>query len=292
MAASSIGYLIHINFNPPIVLPSRTKSTSLSFTFSNAKHPFKWSHRICALPPAVSVMASGSSREVLPSALDSSSEPPAIFDGTPKLYISYSCPYAQRTWIARNCKGLQEKIMLVPIDLKNRPDWYKEKVYPANKVPSLEYKNEVKGESMDLIRYIDSNFEGPSLFPDDPSKREFAEELFSYFDSFYKAVISSLKEDRVNDAISAFDSIETALSKFVDGSFFLGTFSLVDIAYAPFIERFQPFLLEVKNYDITKGRTKLAAWIKEMNQIEAYTVTKRDPKEHLESYKRRFLSQL
>lgn len=31
-------------------------------------------------------------------------------------------------------QGLQEKIKLVPIDLKNRPDWYKEKVYPANKV--------------------------------------------------------------------------------------------------------------------------------------------------------------
>ncbi|KAK4373507.1 hypothetical protein RND71_008891 [Anisodus tanguticus] len=221
---------------------------------------------ICALP-AISVMAFGSSKEVLPPALDSSSQPPAIFDGTPKLYISYSCPYAQRTWIARNCKGLQEQIKLVPIDLKNRPEWYKEKVYPTNKVPSLEHNNEVKGESMDLIRYIDSNFEGPSLFPDDPSKREFAEELFTYFDSFYKAVISSLKEDRVNDAIAAFDSIETALSKFVDGSFFLGTFSLVDIAYGPFIERLQPFLLEVKNYDITTGRTKLAAWIKEISKL-------------------------
>ncbi|KAI3926922.1 hypothetical protein MKX01_032837, partial [Papaver californicum] len=29
--------------------------------------------------------------------------------------------------------GLQEKIKLVPIDLPNRPDWYKEKVYPPNK---------------------------------------------------------------------------------------------------------------------------------------------------------------
>ncbi|KAF3679397.1 Protein IN2-1 -like protein B, partial [Capsicum annuum] len=292
MAASSIGYQIHINFNSPIIFPSKTKLSSLSFSFSNAKYALKWNHigchRICALP-VVSIMASRSSTEVLPPALDSSSEPPTIFDGTTKLYISYSCPYAQRTWIARNCKGLQEKIKLVPIDLKNRPDWYKEKVYPANKVPSLEHNDEVKGESMDLIRYIDSNFEGPSLFPDDPYKREFAEELFSYFDPFYKAVISSLKEDRIDNAISAFDSIETALSKFDDGSFFLGTFSLVDIAYAPFIERFQPFLLEVKNYDITAGRIKLAAWIKEMNQIEGYTVTKRDPKEHLENYKRRFL---
>ncbi|MBH0219711.1 hypothetical protein GH793_16145, partial [Listeria monocytogenes] len=105
-----------------------------------------------------------------------------MFDGTTRLYISYSCPYAQRTWITRNYKGLQDKIELVPIDLQNRPAWYKEKVYPANKVPSLEHNNEVKGESLDLIKYIDSNFEGPSLFPSDPVKRQFAEELLSYTD--------------------------------------------------------------------------------------------------------------
>ena len=31
-------------------------------------------------------------------------------------------------------QGLQDKIKLVPIDLENRPAWYKEKVYSANKV--------------------------------------------------------------------------------------------------------------------------------------------------------------
>lgn len=35
----------------------------------------------------------------------------------------------------------------------------------------------------------------------------------------------------------------------------------VDIAYAPFMERFQPFLLEVKKYDIAEGRPKLGTWI-------------------------------
>ncbi|XP_022877793.1 glutathione S-transferase L2, chloroplastic-like isoform X3 [Olea europaea var. sylvestris] len=195
------------------------------------------------------------------------------------LYISYTCPYAQRTWITRNYKGLQDKIILVPIDLKNRPAWYKEKVYPANKVPSLEHNYQVMGESLDLIRYIDSNFEGPPLFPDDPAKRELAEELLSYTDSFRKAVTSFFKGDEMSVAGAAFDNMETALSKFDDGPFFLGQFSLVDIAYAPFIERFQIFLMEVKNYDITVGRPRLALWIEEMNKIEAYKETKRDPRE-------------
>ncbi|KAL8557609.1 hypothetical protein ACS0TY_004893 [Phlomoides rotata] len=228
-------------------------------------------------------------KEVLPPVLDSSSEPPAIFDGEPKLYISYNCPYAQRVWITRNCKGLQKTIKLVPIDLKNRPSWYKEKVFPANKVPSLEYNNEVKGESLDLIQYIDGNFEGPLLFPEDPTKRMFGEELLSSVGSFYKAAITSLKKNRINETGAAFDDIEIALSKFDDGPFFLGQFSLVDIAYIPFVERLQPFFFEVKNYDIRGGRQKLALWLEEMNKIEGYKQTRRDPKEHVESYKRRFL---
>ncbi|XP_028072440.1 glutathione S-transferase L3-like isoform X1 [Camellia sinensis] len=237
-------------------------------------------------------MATGSVQEVLPPALDSTSDPPAIFDGTTRLYISYICPYAQRAWITRNCKGLQEKIKLVPIDLQNRPTWYKEKVYPQNKVPSLEHNNEVKGESLDLVKYIDSNFQGPSLFPNDPAKRQFGDELLSYTDSFNKGVITSFKADGMNDADASFDYIETALSKFDDGPFLLGQFSIVDIAYAPFIERFQPFLLDVKNYDITAGRPKLAAWIEELNKNEAYKQTKGDPKDHVENYKKRFLAQL
>ncbi|XP_020108614.1 protein IN2-1 homolog B-like isoform X2 [Ananas comosus] len=223
-------------------------------------------------------------KEVLPPPLTSESEPPHLFDGTTRLYISYTCPYAQRTWIARNYKqGLQEKIKLVPIDLLNRPAWYKEKVYSTNKVPSLEHNNEVKGESLDLIKYIDSHFEGPKLLPDDPEKRQFAEELLSYTDTFNKEVFTaSRSEGEVDDKVAPeWDKIEDALSKFDDGPFFLGQFSLVDIAYAPFIERFQLFLAEAKNYDITKGRPKLKLWIEELNKIDAYTQTKRDPQELL-----------
>jgi glutathione S-transferase len=35
----------------------------------------------------------------------------------------------------------------------------------------------------------------------------------------------------------------------------------VDIAYIPFVERFQDFLSAELNYDITAGRPKLARWI-------------------------------
>uniref|UniRef100_A0A7N2MDU6 GST N-terminal domain-containing protein n=1 Tax=Quercus lobata TaxID=97700 RepID=A0A7N2MDU6_QUELO len=196
----------------------------------------------------------GTVNEVLPPPLDSTSEPPQFFDGTTRLYISYTCPFAQRVWITRNCKGLQDKIKLVILDRENRPAWYKEKINSADK---------------------------------DPEKKEFAEELLSYTHTFNKAVFSSFERDG-NEAGAAFGYIETALSKFEDEPFFLGQFSLVDIAYAPFIERFQPFLLDVKKYDIIAGRPKLVAWIKEMDKNDAYKQTRREPKELVEIYKKRF----
>ncbi|KAL7214859.1 hypothetical protein ACSBR1_027105 [Camellia fascicularis] len=163
----------------------------------------------------------------------------------------YCCLIILLLIFCRDAIGLQEKIKLVPIDLQNRPDWYKEKVYPPNKVPSLEHNNEIRGESPDLLKYIDSYFEGPALYPD----------LLSYTNTFNLAVITSLKGGSENEISTAFDYLESALFKFTDGPFFLGQFSLVDIAYAPFIERFYPLLLDVKKYDITTGRPMLTSWI-------------------------------
>lgn len=228
--------------------------------------------------------------EVLPPVLDSNSVPPNLFDGTTRLYISYICPYAQRPWIARNYKGLQDVIKLVPIDLDNRPAWYKEKVYSANKVPSLEHNNEIRGESLDLVKYIDANFEGPSIIPDDPAKIAFAEEMLSYSDTFNSILRYAFSPgpDVANDVVGILDHLEGALSKFDDGPFFLGQFSLVDIAYAPFFERFHPLYLDAKNYDFTTGRPKLKLWLEELNKIDGYVQTRRDPQELLGALKKRY----
>ncbi|CAN1304523.1 Glutathione S-transferase L3 [Linum perenne] len=227
--------------------------------------------------------------ENLPPSLDSTAEQPPLFDGTTRLYTAYVCPYAQRVWITRNFKGLQNEIKLVPLILQDRPTWYKEKVYPANKVPALEHNGKIIGESLDLIKYLDSNFEGPSLIPEDRSKRKFADELLSSCDTFVGSVYSSFKEYVAEEVDPVFDYLENALWRFHDGPFFLGQFSLVDIAYLPFIERFQVFLSEVFKYNITAGRPGLEAWIEECNKIEAYKPTKVDPKETVVNFSKRFL---
>ncbi|KAK7396537.1 hypothetical protein VNO78_17615 [Psophocarpus tetragonolobus] len=217
----------------------------------------------------------------------STSDPPPLFDGTTRLYTSYTCPYAQRVWIAMNYKGLQDKIELVPIDIRDMPAWYKEKVYPVNKVPSLEHNGKVLGESLDLIKYVDANFEGPPLVPADPAKKEFGEQLTSHIDSLMKDLYASFKgEDPVHKAGASFDYLENALGKFDDGPFFLGQFSFVDAAYAPFVERLEITFSEVYKNDITSGRSKLATYIEELNKIDAYKTTKVDPQEFVEVFKK------
>ncbi|XP_073151354.1 glutathione S-transferase L3-like [Henckelia pumila] len=236
-------------------------------------------------------MAATAVFEVLPPILDSTSDPPPLFDGTTRLYISDICPYAQRVWIVRNYKGLQDEVKLVPIDLQNRPAWYKEKVYPGNKVPSLEHNGKVIGESLDLVKYVDRNFEGPALLPDDPAKQKFAEELIAYSDTFINNVYTSFRGDAVKESAAGFDYLETALHKFDDGSFFLGQFSQVDAVYAPFLERFHIIFQEIFKHDITSGRPKLAAWIEAINKIDAYKPTKVNPEKLLAVTKKRYLGE-
>ncbi|KAG0516814.1 hypothetical protein BDA96_09G035400 [Sorghum bicolor] len=237
-----------------------------------------------AAPDDSTVRETTKAEEVLPPTLGSGSQPPNLFDGTTRLYISYICPYVQRVWIARNFKGLQEKIQLVAIDLQDKPAWFLEKVYPPGKVPVLEHNGNIIAESLDLLSYLDANFEGPKLFPgdQDPAKQAFADELIANSDSIIIALFRAGRayaEGQGDDDISkllapALDKVEESLGRFSDGPFLLGqSMSAVDMVYAPFIERFKDFFAAVKHYDMTQERPKLKEWIEELNKIDAYTAT-------------------
>ncbi|KAH9326709.1 hypothetical protein KI387_006887, partial [Taxus chinensis] len=167
--------------------------------------------------------------DAIPPILDSKSQPPPLFDGTTRLYISVICPYAQRVWAARNYKGLND-IQIVAIHLHDRPAWYKEKVYSANKVPALEHNGKVIGESLDLLEYLDNNFGGPKINPKDAAKKEAANDLLKYSNTFNTTGFVGLTKPEsafVEEFGPALDYLENALGKFsADGPFFLGEFSL------------------------------------------------------------------
>jgi glutathione S-transferase len=98
-------------------------------------------------------------------------------------------------------------------------------------VPALEHNNQVTGDSLDLVKYIDSNFDGPAMLPDvrqiysifrfvmlvvkkratflsginslafinlqDSAKKKFAEELLAFSDRFNSAFFSCLRSKGV-----------------------------------------------------------------------------------------------
>ncbi|KAH7426628.1 hypothetical protein KP509_10G009200 [Ceratopteris richardii] len=211
--------------------------------------------------------------------LDSKSDPPNLFDGTTRLYVSRTCPYAQRAWSVRNYKGLDD-IELVGIDLQDKPKWYLEKVYPVGKVPSLEHAGKVMGESLDLMEYIDKNFEGPSLLPKGPEKEKISKELLNLCDDLITQMFSVLRNKEADAAYAdkhigpLLDLLEVALGKYeAEGPFFLGELTLVDMAYAPFFERLGLLAPALLNYDIFGGHPKLAKWFKAMQMVDAYTST-------------------
>ncbi|KAH8960088.1 hypothetical protein BDL97_06G112400 [Sphagnum fallax] len=163
-----------------------------------------------------------------------------------RLYYFPVSPFSQCVKIALNYKGLDE-IECLPISLNDKPTWYVEKVYPVGK---------------------------------EEDKKEAAAKLLKYRSTFVEAWLKALG---LHDATPAlleevlapiFNHLENALRNYAnEGPFILGKFSMVDIAYVPFIERAE-ISFSNANYDIMAGRPKLAKWIEAMNTIDAYTSTK------------------
>ncbi|KAL5200295.1 hypothetical protein ABZP36_021498 [Zizania latifolia] len=76
-----------------------------------------------------------------------------------------------------------------------------------------------------------------------------------------KLMPDTLLANVTSSSVAALDKVEAAQAKFNDAPFFLGQFSLVDIAYVPFIERFHIFFSDIKTYDITEGQPNLEKFI-------------------------------
>jgi len=101
-------------------------------------------------------------------------------------------------------------------------------------VPVLEHNGNIIAESLDLLSYLDANFEGPKLFPrdQDPAKQAFADELIASSDSVIIALFRAGRayaqaqgqgDDDISELLApALDEVEESLGRFSDGPFLLG----------------------------------------------------------------------
>src|SRR5213079_525956 len=146
------------------------------------------------------------------------------------------------------------------------PDWFLA-ISPHKKVPVLSIDEKVSlFESNAINEYLDETI-SPRLHPEDPIERAVNRAWTDYVPTFASSVTGcayAATEADYEKAIAkfpeAFDRLEKALEKQGSGPFFNGAkYSLVDAAYAPFLQRYV-FLDGIKPLGIIEKFPRLKAW--------------------------------
>lgn len=175
-----------------------------------------------------------------------------------------TCPWVQRSAIVLREKNTPFELRHIEPD--NRPDWFLA-ISPHKKVPVLRIDDSLSlFESNAINEYLDETI-APRLHPEDPIERAVNRAWTDYVPSFASAVTATAYADTEADYAAAaekipdaFGRLEKALEKQGSGPFFNGAkYSLVDAAYAPFLQRYH-FLDRVRRLGHLEKFSRLKAW--------------------------------
>src|SRR6201981_1637077 len=181
------------------------------------------------------------------------------------LLVSFkTCPWVQRAAIVLREKNVDFEFRHIESD--NRPDWFLA-ISPHKKVPVLRVDDRVSlFESNAIAAYLDETVL-PRLHPEDPVERAMNRAWTDYVPTFAEVVTATAYADTEADYNKAaeeipvpFERLERALEKQGSGPLFNGAkYSLVDAAYAPFLQRYV-FLDGVKRLGHIEKFPRLKAW--------------------------------
>jgi len=184
---------------------------------------------------------------------------------TKYMLVSFkTCPWVQRSAIVLREKSTEFEMRHIEPD--NRPDWFLA-ISPHKKVPVLRIDDKLSlFESNAINEYLDETIE-PRLHPADPIERALNRAWTDFVPTFASAVTATAYADTEADYDKAaagipapFERLEKALEKQGRGPFFNGEkYSLVDAAYAPFLQRYF-FLDRVRKLGHIESYPRLKAW--------------------------------
>lgn len=175
-----------------------------------------------------------------------------------------TCPWVQRSAIVLREKRTPFELRHIEPD--NRPDWFLA-ISPHKKVPVLRIDDRVSlFESSAINEYLDETIE-PRLHPSDPVERAINRAWTDYVPTFASSVTGcayAATEEAYKKASeqtpTAFERLEKALERQGSGPFFNGgEYSLVDAAYAPFLQRYF-FLDRIHRIGLMEKFPRLKAW--------------------------------
>ena len=181
------------------------------------------------------------------------------------LLVSFkTCPWVQRSAISLREKNTPFEFRHIERD--NRPDWFLA-ISPHRKVPVLRVDDSVSlFESSAINEYLDETI-APRLHPEDPVQRAINRAWTDYVPTFAEHVTGVAYADDEAAGKScldkipvAFERLERALEKQGAGPLFNGAkYSLVDAAYAPFLQRYF-FLDRIRPIGQIAKYPRLKAW--------------------------------
>ena len=182
------------------------------------------------------------------------------------LLVSFkTCPWVQRAAIVLREKNVPFEFRHIERD--NRPDWFLA-ISPHKKVPVLRIDDTVSlFESNAINEYLDETIE-PRLHPPDPVQRAINRAWTDFLPTFSDMVTGqAYSEDEaeykadIAKIPQAFEKLEGALkAQSPSGPFFNGAkYSLVDAAYAPFLQRYF-FLDRIRPIGLIGQYPRLKAW--------------------------------
>jgi glutathione S-transferase len=182
------------------------------------------------------------------------------------LLVSFkTCPWVQRAAIVLREKGVEFEFR--HIDRDNRPDWFLA-ISPHKKVPVLRVDDAVSlFESNAINEYLDETIE-PRLHPADPVQRAINRAWTDFLPTFSEMVTGQAYAENeaeyqadIAKIPQAFEKLEGALkAQSPGGPFFNGAkYSLVDAAYAPFLQRYY-YLDRIKPLGFIEKFPRVKAW--------------------------------
>jgi glutathione S-transferase len=175
-----------------------------------------------------------------------------------------TCPWVQRVAIVLREKKIDFEFTHIEPD--NRPDWFRA-ISPHNKVPVLRLDDRVSlFESGAIAEYLDETV-APRLHPQDPVQRAVNRAWIEYLPTFvdlasgHAYAASEAEYDKAAAEVpAAFEKLEKALERQGSAPFFNGAgYSLVDAAYAPFLQR-HLFLERIRKLAHIDRFPRLKAW--------------------------------
>lgn len=200
------------------------------------------------------------------------------------------CPYCERVMFALEEKEIPYQVEF--IDLSSKPQWYLD-IVPTGLVPAAKIKGELIYESKDILLALEDKFL-PSLLPSDSTLNKAAIEAIANCES--KGLIQAayrfmLGRGRNNEGDTSpeellslqtefeakLEDIEQFLAKY-PGDYFMEEFSLVDIMYAPHLNRIASNMPVYVGYQIRGSERfpNLNRWFEAINSRPAYDRIKSD----------------